>query len=397
MKLNNHSFLIAGQLKTGLLEPLEIYLKSSTSALGVIGTTSPFLTVNLSRCTLYEANSKQKTQKLSAFLIHKVTKNNRPLMIISYLAFVFNYLKAVFFLNRRFDVFIGISSFSALLGIFLKKVGMVDVVIYYCLDFYPNPKTRDFMGFVNYLFRHVERYLIKNSDFVWDLSPKISIARESQLNIPQSSYKKIVVPVGYSQAITRIVPLEKRERWTIGFIGSVSPNQGLELVVNAMPELLVKFPELKVKIIGHGTDVYRLRKMISDKMLDKHFIFHGFIANENEAYEILSHCVIGLATYTGDITDNSSYSEPGKPKLYMLLGLPIVITSKTSIATDITKYHAGISIDYTERQFIEAVTHLIETDEEVNTYYSGVRAYQPQCASERIYERAFEQTNISHS
>ena len=362
MRLKNKSVVVVGQLKTSLTETLELYLKPRTKELGIIGIMSPFAPKNDSRCTLYLNGKEQQTWRLPAYTIKLVKWWNYPLQTVSYFIFIYNYFYSIRKLNRKFDLFIGVSTFSALYGYILKKLGIVNKVIYYCLDFYPDPKSYGFRGWVNFVFRKLEPFLVKHVDFVWDLSEKIKTAREDFLQVDPKSYHTTIVPVGYNESISRVVPLEKRNRWDIGFIGSISENQGLQLMVKTLPTLLKKFPHLKIHIIGHGTYAKEFKELVQKEKLNDYIIFHGFVSKEEDAYEIISHCVIGLAPYTGGRNDNAVFTEPGKPKLYMLLGVPIIITEQTRISVDIAKYGAGERIKYNEKDFLTAFEKMIADD-----------------------------------
>jgi len=390
MGLKNRKILIVGLVKTSLIESLEIFLASRVLCLGVIGVMSPFAPKNDSHCLLYEHGVLKKTWGLPAYLIQRVTWWNYPLMLISYFVYIYSYLYSVILIRQKFEVYIGVSMFSALFGLLLKKLGVVRFVIYYCLDYYPEPKSFGFHAGVNYVFRKIEPFLVKHVDVVWELSSKITAARKKYLQcVPD---KKVDVPVGYSEQIMRCLQMEDRARYDIAFIGSLSENQGLQLAVESMKELQKTFPQLKVHVIGHGTYAETIRKIVTDHDVNNSFIFHGFLSEEKKAYEILSHCAMAIAPYMGGASDNAVFTEPGKPKLFLILGLPVLITDQTQISIEIEKHHAGIRIKYSKHQFIDGVTKILKSDKCLQTYYDGVKKMQKTCTSEVIYTKAFEET-----
>lgn len=186
--------------------------------------------------------------------------------------------------------------------------------------------------------------------------------------------------------------MEYKERWTLGFVGTLSENQGLQLVIEAMPRLIERFPGIKVRIIGHGPYASQLKDMIRIYNVEDRFIFHGFVRDEEGVYDILSHCMTGLATWTGDETDNSLYADPGKPKLYALLGLPVIITSAPYISNIISSTKAGEVINYNINDFISAVEKIIGDEERFLSYINRIERFKPYCLAENIFDMAFLQT-----
>lgn len=390
--LKDKDILIAGQLKTSLTENLESFLVPRAKTVGVIGISSPFATINLSRCTLYRDGEKIKEWQLPAFTLKKVTTWNYPLITFSYLVFVYSFLLAFLHMRKRFDIYIGISTFSTIFGMTYKIFGGTRKLIYYCLDYYVTPKGYGFRRWLNFLFRVVEPRILRSSDFVWNLSSRIRDAHVKFFGFRPDEYPQAIVPVSYRGSFSRNLSLGERERWTIGFVGSLSENQGLQLVIEALPELIKKYPQINVRVIGHGLFAGELQKMVKERGLHDKVLFYGFIADENKVNALLSRCMIGLATYTGAFMDNSLFTEPGKPKLYLMLGLPVIVTESISLSNLIEENKAGKKIPYEKGMFIAAVEEIIGDDNRFQEYRKGVESAKPFCRSEYVYQEAFSQS-----
>ncbi len=392
MNFKESDFLIAGQLKTSRTETLEEYLRNRIFSLGVIGFMSPFASYSESRCTLYQQGVKSEEFSLPSYTIKKVNPWKQPLICVSFLVYIYSFFLAAFKLKKKFDVFIGIATFSTMLGLFLKKTGRVKKVIYYCLDYYPKPKGFNFNRFVNFVFRNIDKWVVKRADVIWHISPKIKEARQKYAKVDPNSYREVVVPLGYTKAIDYDLPLNERRRWSLGFVGTLSENQGLQMVIEAMVELRNKYPQIKVEVVGHGPYAQGLKKKVCEKNLENQFIFHGFIRDDWQVYDILSHCVVGLATWTGDEEDNSLYADPGKPKLYALLGLPIIITSAPYVAKVISNLGAGEVIEYKKEDFIEAVDKMISDENKYKKYKEGLEKFKPLCLADNIFDKAMKES-----
>ena len=66
---------------------------------------------------------------------------------------------------------------------------------------------------------------------------------------------------------------------TIGFIGRLSEEKGLETLIQAMPMVRIKFPRVKLLIAGTGPMEQRLKKRVQSADLDGCVSFLGFCSN----------------------------------------------------------------------------------------------------------------------
>jgi glycosyltransferase involved in cell wall biosynthesis len=391
MNLKDSSILLAGQLFTSRTETIEEYLRERVNVLGVIGIVSAFASKNLSRCSLYERRELKKEFKIPTILIGKRKVFSELLLIPAFILYFISIIRASFRFGKKFDIFIGVACFSTFVGVLLKKLGRVKRVIYYCIDYYPYPKSLCFNTLVVLAFRKVDKLCVKNADIVWHISKRIPEARQRFEKVPIGSYRYIVVPLCYSSRLMRKIPFGDIERWTIGFVGTLSPNQGLQLLIKAMPQILKRLPNIKLKIIGRGPYEEELKKQVRMHYLNSVIEFLGFIKDESEVLNILSHCAIGIAPWTSSEDDNILYADPGKPKLYAFCGLPTIITNgAVSIAPEINDRKAGIAIDYDENALIKAVTFLLADDATLKIYRDNAVALANDYKAETLFSRAFE-------
>jgi glycosyltransferase involved in cell wall biosynthesis len=389
-----YSILLIGQLKTARTETLENFLKSRSQLLCVIGLMSPYATLNESRFSLYEKGQISIDGKLPNYLIKNTFIKFKDICIfISFLYYVFAIFKSFVIIKKKFNIFIGCATFSTVCGIILKKIGIVKFVIYYSLDYYVPPNKNDYIKyFVNSIYQFFDSFCINNSDIVWDISPRLYDARSIHSTFDVKHYCPIIVPMGWGSNVSRNVPLKNRDRWAIGFIGTLSDNQGLQMVVSAFPKLLEKYPKLTLHIIGHGPYYSEIRSLIKYYNLESSIRMYGFISDEQKAYDILQFCMIGIAPWTGDDTDNSHFADPGKPKLYALLGLPVLLTKYTMISTSISELNAGMAIDYSEDDFVNAVDFMIGDISNYKKFIDGLESFKSLCYADSIFSDAFNQT-----
>lgn len=134
------------------------------------------------------------------------------------------------------------------------------------------------------------------------------------------------IPAGVNLELTRKIknsldhePL--RDTLTIGFIGSLSWWQGVDILIYAISLLKEKIPNFKLVIIGDG----ELRPLIEElcKTLDIHCRITGFLSHE-EALRCLSMLDIMVLPRRRTATTESSI--PIKVVEAWALGIPVIIT-----------------------------------------------------------------------
>jgi glycosyltransferase involved in cell wall biosynthesis len=82
------------------------------------------------------------------------------------------------------------------------------------------------------------------------------------------------------------VKVEKYSDPTICYIGRIKKYKNLEAIIDALPTLLEKIPNLKLKIGGTGDHVSNLQKYVAEKGLVKNVEFLGYLSEEDKAKEM---------------------------------------------------------------------------------------------------------------
>ena len=81
----------------------------------------------------------------------------------------------------------------------------------------------------------------------------------------------------------------------------------------------------------------------------------GYIESHEEIEEIVAKCRVGIAPYVPDPNSFTWYADPGKPKVYLGCGIPVIITKVPEVAFEISKRKAGIAINYNSHELSEAI------------------------------------------
>jgi glycosyltransferase involved in cell wall biosynthesis len=385
--------LLSGQALTSRTETIEDYLRPRVPRLGVIGLASPFASSNVARSVEYRDGVQVRAWPVSSVL---VGKRDTVLGTLRLFAAFANYHRVIGGCARNmggpFDLFIGVSCFSAFVGIKLRRRGLVRKHVYYSIDYYPPPPRFGVNRLMVAAFRAMDGYCARHSDMVWHITPRIAEARERMGGVGPGRYRHIEVPLSYRASLQRFPDASAVERWTIGFVGTITETQGVQLLVEAMPALVRRFPDLKVRLVGHGPYSESLRRLVTDRGLADRFIFHGFINDEEEMLDIISRCAVAIAPWTQSADNNILYADPGKPKLYMCLGVPCVITRGPDIAGVIESAGAGFGVDYESGALERALADVLSDDTKWRDMRRRAAALGGSFTSEKILSTAVNET-----
>lgn len=261
-------------------------------------------------------------------------------------------------LKGRFDIFIGVESINAIIGIFLRRLKIVRTVIYYNLDY---AEVRFSNRLLNYIFHALDIFAVTYADYTWNLAGGIIDARNKRGALKKTVRPPVLVPISIDLSAIRPLDTAEIQRKTLVYLGILAPMQGVQLIVEAFPEILKKVPEARLVIIGSGQLEVALKEAVIRDSLSERVTFTGIISNE-EANKVLCGCAIGVAPYFPDPNSAMRGSDPTKPKMYLACGLPVIITDVPPIAGLIEKNKAGLVINYSKEGMVNAAVRLL-TDE----------------------------------
>lgn len=286
------------------------------------------------------------------------------------------YLTFVWILSsgRHYDFFIAVDNLNALHAILLKWLGKVDRVIYYTIDRFPKRfENRIF----NWLYFQLDKLCVRYADETWNVSPQMQIAREEIMGMKGAPYKsQYTVPIGiwYDQAPRkRFSAIDKKK---LIFVGHLVAHMGVDLVVQAMPEIVKKVPGATLDIIGGGDEYKSLQVLTRSLKLTDVIKFHGWVRNRERLEKLLSVGAVGLATFNTDILDEKvRNADPGKIKDYMQMGLPVIATDALLNGPEIADAKAGIIIPYNREALVQAIISLLKDDHVLQTYRENALRY----------------------
>jgi len=285
--------------------------------------------------------------------------------------------------RKRFDLYVGSNNLNAFTGIVLRRIGLLKKVIFFTPD-YSHQRFKNKL--LNNFYHWLDYYCLKNADLVWNSSavmPVDPIMRERERRGVPPKYRSKQIQVSDGTDPAERLSFDKINRYEVGFVGHLKKGMGVELLIDVFPEITKQIPEAKLLIIGSGPIEEKLR--IQAQGLNN-IEFTGFMGELSQVYKRLSKCAIGVAPYEEGTT--SQYSDPGKVKVYLSVGLPMVITKVPQVAFEIDREKCGIAINYGRNELIEAVVRLLKDETLLREYRNNAVRLAEKYSWDKIFERA---------
>ncbi|MHB8473259.1 MAG: glycosyltransferase family 4 protein [Gammaproteobacteria bacterium] len=287
-----------------------------------------------------------------------------------------------YFVARRdrdgFDVCLAYGPWAACVGWLLKKSGRVRLLVYEDQDFEPgivrNPLRKRWAGWL-------ENTLIAKADIVICVGERLAARRRRDTG--QTIH---VIPNGLDAKLFRTAAATAQRPPTLIYMGNVVPWSGLDLLIDVLPRLVSKFPELKLLIVGTGMPSYLdcLGQQVAATHLDAHVDFVGQVAHDDLPHW-LSKASIGMAHFRPDAY--RTYAFPLKVVEYMACGLPVIGTQGTETEDLLQRYACGLAIPFTA----EALSAAIETLLSDRSLYISYRDNALRASADFEWERLLEQ------
>lgn len=291
---------------------------------------------------------------------------------------------------RQFDLCIALDNLNTVSILPFRKFGIVKKLVFYAIDYTP---LRFKNKVLNYLYHFADKIACYHADKIWILSERmIGARRKNNVNVKRSA-TSIVLPMGANLSRIKILPVDKINRHDIVFVGFLMEKQGVQLILESLPKIIAKNINFRFIIIGQGEYEQKLKALTKKLKITKYVCFKGFIKDHKQVEKILCKSAIGVAPYL-PVSDNYTfYTDPGKPKLYLGCGLPIVITDVPKIARIIQSKKAGLIVRYTTESVANALGKLLTNDKLYNEYRKNATQLSKSYDTNSLIANALKKTN----
>lgn len=373
--------IVAHIFASGPALDLEQFLKEKVSSLIFIGHPFAYRKEVNSFYRIYSKGKKIKEKKAIGIKLPG---------IFMYLKDSFLTFWWVFRYQKRISLYIGSDGFSAYLGLLLKKLGKVQEVVLYTIDFMPK---RFESVFLNWLYHFFDKQCLKKCKVIWNLSDKMAEGREDYMKIKREVFApQITIPLGIWDKRIPKLGFAKKKRYQVVFMGHILKKQGLDIVIDAFPTILKQIPQANLLIIGTGDYENNLKKKVKKLKLEKSVNFVGYIESHEQVEKMLSESILAVATYKPDPESFTYFADPGKIKNYLSAGLPVILTDVPPIAREIEEKKCAQITEYTPDSFAKHAIGLLSSPAKLQLYQMNAFKFAKNFDWENVFTKALKQT-----
>ncbi|MFB6258214.1 MAG: glycosyltransferase family 4 protein [Flavobacteriales bacterium] len=166
------------------------------------------------------------------------------------------------------------------------------------------------------------------------------------------------------------------EQRIIGFVGSIFPYHGVDLLLKAYYELLAHFPETVLLIVGDGEQLPELKRMAMEQE-EARVIFTGKLAQE----KVLDHiAAMDLAV----LASSHWFNSPVKLFEYGMLGKPVLAPDVAGVRDVVEDGKDGRIMGMNEGALLEGMKELLEDPEKAEKMG---RSLQEKVMNEHTWEQ----------
>jgi glycosyltransferase involved in cell wall biosynthesis len=243
---------------------------------------------------------------------------------------------------------------------------------------------------MNSLYQRINKLACYHADIIWNVSPRMEEGREEIGIRRDRSAPQLTVPLGCSFSVIRRRSSLEAHPGEIVYFGSLRGEHGPGLIIEALPEILRRVPGVRVTFVGDGELRSVLERRAEELGVGDQVRFTGYVESGEEVYDILAASGLALATYPSGGDTYKTWSDPGKVKIYLASGLPILITDVPPIAREIEQRGAGIIVDEDPTVLAQAVADIVSDRESYVRMRENAIALGAEYDWDAIWKRTFD-------
>lgn len=309
--------------------------------------------------------------------------------ILFYIMDFFITLYFLLYLRTKFDLCVALDNLNTFSVLPFKKFGIIKKLVFYTID---NTPYRFENKILNSIYHFIDKIACYNSDVIWILSEIMIDTRKKRGISPKKSGKNIILPMGADLEGIKLLPINKIHRHQIIFVGILLEKQGLQIIIEALPKILEKVQDARLIIVGSGEYENKLKKIAESAKVSKFVDFKGFMEKQSDVEKLLCESALGIATYKPDPNNFTYFTDPGKPKLYLGCGLPVVITDVPLIAKVIQREKAGKIVKYSSEDAANVLIKLLTNEKLYKDYRENAIKLSKHYNTNTLINRAIKKT-----
>lgn len=288
---------------------------------------------------------------------------------------------------RKVDVVIGCGNWYALIGILSRMMGFSKHVVYYAIDFVP--KDRFSNPLLDFFYRSLDRFVLKNVDIIWNISARMTKARKDfdyAYTSPEYYVPNVCEFFSFDE---KPANEDKFKQTRLLFVGSLYRHQGLDHVLNALKSLSDSGTEVQLDIVGVGPEHHALMTLASSLEIENSVTFHGYLPL-GRVLKLATRCFGTVAIYDPERCHFSQYGDPAKIRLYLSLGLPVITTGVTALAAEIEDRALGEICSASAAGVARAIESLSNGTQDKSAIRLRIQDWVQSFSPERVYREPLE-------
>ena len=221
----------------------------------------------------------------------------------------------------RCDVWVGFNNLAAAKGLVARRAGRAGAVVYWAVDFVPD---RFGAGALTRAYDAVDRWVCREADLRVELAAAGREGRDQRHGLRDGG-PAVVVPMGFWAHRTPTTDPDAWRRRRAVFMGHLVERMGVDTFVDAIARLRREGDEITADIVGGGPLEDEIRARVAVELGDAVRV-HGFVPDFGDVARILAGASVAVAPYRRTADNFTAFADPGKLKVYLGAGLPVVLT-----------------------------------------------------------------------
>ncbi len=287
--------------------------------------------------------------------------------------------------RKTYDTFIGFDNLNALAGWVLKKLGVTQKCVFYVVDYSP---LRFENRLLNWVYHKIETFCAIHCDETWNLCERMIEAREKfkGVHLEDCGIQRIA-PMGIWHDEMPKIDESQVKYHQLVYMGAITRKQGIQFVLEAIPEILKRIPDFTFLVIGDGDYLEELKSRVEILGVQAAVHFTGFVADHHEIERLVAESGLAVALYErGDPLRNFTYyTDPGKIKVYLGVGVPILMTDVPHNAGIIEERRCGRVVTTEPASISGAVMSMMQNIEVLKAFRRNAYEYSMEFEWERIF------------
>ena len=289
--------------------------------------------------------------------------------------------------SRGSDLFVGVDPLNGVVGLILRKFRLTKKMIYYTIDYTP---IRFSNALLNWIYHRLDSLCVRYADETWNVSPKIAEARAEFDGMVGNRYaRQHVVPIGVWYDKVKRLPFDQIKKSQLIFVGHLLEKQGVQLVLEALPQIINAIPNFHFLVVGGGEYETTLRSIARTRGVEGYVTFSGWIRDRHKLDMVMADSAVAVAPYDRRKDSFTQYADPTKLKDYLSAGLPIVLTDVPHNAYELEQRNCAVVVPYDAERLASAVVKLMKNDSLLDEYRKNALGFAASLDWHKVFSEAF--------